>query len=313
MITILGPTAGGKTSVAANLAYRINGEVISADSRQVYRGMDIGTGKDICDYTVNETCVPYHLIDIVDAGYKYSVFEFQRDFLKSYHDIRERGCIPVLCGGTGLYIEAVVNGYNLLSVPPNEDLRKNLEQKNDDELVDLLTSLKKLHNKTDIDSRKRIIRAIEIELYLKDHVLNTEDYPQIYNIYFGIKYDRETRRQRITQRLHERLKNGLIEEVEGLLQNGITPDDLFFYGLEYKYLTLYITGQINYSKMVEYLNIAIHQFAKRQMTWFRGMERKGATIHWIDGHLAMEEKIEMILQVMYETENGKPKRQLSRT
>lgn len=298
MITILGATAGGKTSVAANLAYSINGEVISADSRQVYRGMDIGTGKDIADYTVNGTEIPYHLIDIVDAGYKYSVFEYQKDFLKAYNDIKKRGKFPVLCGGTGMYIEAVVNGYELVPVPPNPDLRTELGQKSDEELINLLVSLRTLHNRTDIDSKKRLIRAIEIELYIKEHKIETPEYPVIRNIYFGINYDREIRRQRITQRLKQRLAEGMVEEVEKLMAKGISADDLIFYGLEYKYLTLYITGQLTYDEMFSQLNVAIHQFAKRQMTWFRGMERKGAVINWIDGLLPMEKKIESILSFL---------------
>lgn len=298
MITILGATASGKTSVAAHLACRVNGEIISADSRQVYRGMDIGTGKDIDDYVVNGKAIPYHLIDIVDAGYKYNVFEFQRDFLKSYQAIKGRGNTPILCGGTGLYIEAVVKGYNLLPVPPNDALRSDLEGKTDGELIDLLSSLKTLHNKTDLDTRKRIIRAIEIELYLKEHALSAEAYPCIQNTYFGIEYDRETRRKRITQRLYSRLNNGMVEEVEGLLKSGISADDLIFYGLEYKYLTLYVIGQLKYDEMVEQLNVAIHQFAKRQMTWFRGMERKGTVIHWIDGNLPIEEKIDIIIKTV---------------
>ena len=298
MITILGATAGGKTSVAANLAYSINGEVISADSRQVYRGMDIGTGKDIADYTVNGTEIPYHLIDIVDAGYKYSVFEYQKDFLKAYNDIKKRGKFPVLCGGTGMYIEAVVNGYELVPVPPNPDLRTELGQKSDEELINLLVSLRTLHNRTDIDSKKRLIRAIEIELYIKEHKIETPEYPVIRNIYFGINYDREIRRQRITQRLKQRLAEGMVEEVEKLMAKGISADDLIFYGLEYKYLTLYITGQLTYDEMFSQLNVAIHQFAKRQMTWFRGMERQGAVINWIDGLLPMEKKIESILSFL---------------
>lgn len=303
MITILGPTAVGKTAVAAKLARRINGEVISADSRQVYRGMDIGTGKDIDDYVVDSTPVPYHLIDIVDAGYKYSVFEFQRDFLKAYQNIRERGGMPILCGGTGLYIEAVVKGYNLLPVPPNDELRADLERKSTDELIDLLASLKKLHNKSDIDTRKRLIRAIEIELHLKDNALEAHNYPCIHNVYFGIDYDRNARRQRITQRLYQRLESGMVEEVEALLKSGLTADDLIFYGLEYKYITLYLTGQLAYNDMVSQLNIAIHQFAKRQMTWFRGMERKGSVINWIDGFLPIDEKIDAILHTLKQYKN----------
>jgi len=282
IITIIGATAGGKTAVATNLAYNIGAEIISADSRQVYRGMNIGTGKDLSEYVVNGKQIPYHLIDIVDAGYKYNVFEYQKDFLKTYNALK--GNPIILCGGSGMYVDAVINGYNLLPVPPNDELRAQLEQKSQKELVEMLSSMKYTHNKTDLDSKKRTIRAIEIELYTKENNIESFEYPHIRNIYFEIRFDRDTRRQRITERLINRLNNGMIEEVETLINNGLTLDDLLFYGLEYKYIGLYLHNKINYDEMVQQLNIAIHQFAKRQMTWFRGMERKGAVINAIDGN-----------------------------
>jgi tRNA dimethylallyltransferase len=294
MITIIGATASGKTALAANLAYETGAEIISADSRQVYRGMDIGTGKDLSEYLVNGMAVPYHLIDVVDAGYRYNVFEYQRDFLKVYESLEAKKKNIVLCGGSGMYIEAVINGYNLLPVPPNEELRQELEQKSHEELIKVLSSFKRLHNTTDIDSKKRTIRAIEIEYYLKNNNIDRREYPAINNIYFELHFDRETRRKRITCRLLDRLKNGMIEEVEGLLKQGLTLDDMLFYGLEYKYVSLYLCARLTYNEMVEKLNVAIHQFAKRQMTWFRGMERKGAVIHVIDGQKPMREKLKEI-------------------
>lgn len=298
LVAIVGATAVGKTAVAANLALRVDGEIISADSRQVYRGMSIGTGKDIADYTVDGKQVPYHLIDIVPAGYKYSVFEYQRDFNLAYNDIRNRGKQPILCGGTGLYIDAATKGYRLEEVPPDEELRRQLEQKSDAELAAMLLSLRAAHNSTDFDSRKRTIRAIEIAQYYQSHPRQTVAYPPISTCYVGIMLNVEQRRRRITQRLHQRLQEGMVEEVKGLLDSGISPDDLIYYGLEYKYITLYLIGQLGYNEMVEKLNVAIHQLAKRQMTWFRGMERKGTTIHWMDGMLAMEQKVEQILRLI---------------
>ncbi|MDR1594984.1 MAG: tRNA (adenosine(37)-N6)-dimethylallyltransferase MiaA [Prevotellaceae bacterium] len=297
IITVTGATASGKTALAVNLANEIDAEIISADSRQVYRGMDIGTGKDLSEYVIDGVTVPYHLIDIVDAGYRYSVFEYQHDFLKAYKMIKERGKNIVLCGGSGMYIEAVINGYDLLPVPPNEELRQNLELKSHEELIKILSSLKRLHNKTDINAKKRTIRAIEIEYYLKNNNIDRREYPAINNIYFELHFDRETRRKRITCRLLDRLKNGMIEEVEGLMKQGLTLDDMLFYGLEYKYISLYLCNKLTYDDMVEKLNIAIHQFAKRQMTWFRGMERKGAVIHVIDGQKSMQEKLEEIKKI----------------
>ena len=282
LICVLGPTASGKTKYAVNLALQIGGEIISADSRQVYRGMDIGTGKDLADYEVNGIRVPYHLIDIVEAGEKYNLFRYQKDFLRVYRDIRERGKIPILCGGSGLYIEAVTKGYSFAEVPENIELRKDLEQMSMEELVRKLESMKSLHNKTDIDTKKRVIRAIEIEIYQQDNpeMRILEGFP-IVTRFIGMMISREERVRRIDQRLEERLRNGMIEEVKTLLDKGIAPDDLIYYGLEYKYVTLYLTGYLEYVEMVEKLKVAIHQFAKRQMTWFRGMERRGVKIEWV--------------------------------
>lgn len=294
LITITGPTAGGKTKVASHLAKQINGEIISADSRQVYRGMDIGTGKDLSDYMVDGEQIPFHLIDIVDAGYEYNVFEFQRDFINAFMTIKSKGRFPILCGGTGLYIEAVLKGYKLINVPVNEPLRENLSGKNLEELAELLKTYKTLHNTSDVDTVKRAIRGIEIEeYYLQNKEIDTS-YPDINSLIVGIVFDRETRRKRITERLKARLQEGMIDEVNRLLSEGLTPESLIYYGLEYKFLTQYVTGQINYETMFTGLETAIHQFAKRQMTWFRHMEKKGFIIHWIDGFLPMEEKLQKI-------------------
>lgn len=298
LITITGPTAGGKTSVAAHLAKRIDGEIISADSRQVYRDMDLGTGKDLSDYIVDTIQIPYHLIDIVDAGYEYNVFEYQRDFVKAFTDITSRGKFPIVCGGSGLYIEAVLKGYKLINVPVNETLREELSGKNLEELTDLLKKYKSLHNTTDVDTIKRAVRAIEIEEYYLQHNSDERAYPEINSLVVGIVYDRDTRRQRITERLKARLNEGMIDEVKQLLSQGVSPESLIYYGLEYKYLTQFVTGQIGYDEMFRSLEIAIHQFAKRQMTWFRHMEKNGFTIHWIDGFLPMEEKLVQIEKLM---------------
>ena len=298
LLTILGTTAVGKTRIAVVVANKINGEIISGDSRQVYKNMNIGTGKDIDDYTINSIQIPYHLIDIVEAGYKYNVFEYQRDFHKAYKDICERNKQPVLCGGSGMYIEAVVNGYEMPEVPANKLLRAELETKPEKELVELLASQKQLHNKTDYDTRKRLIRAIEIEIFRKENYIKTQKFENIDNTYFGIAVDTETRRNRITQRLNDRLNNGMIDEVNALLQY-ISANDLIYYGLEYKYITLYLTGNLTYDEMYRQLNTAIHQFAKRQMTWLRGMERRGAKIHWIDGLLSTSEKAEQIQEIFF--------------
>ncbi|MFW5645219.1 MAG: tRNA (adenosine(37)-N6)-dimethylallyltransferase MiaA [Bacteroidota bacterium] len=298
LICILGHTAGGKTAFAAHLAHKLDGEIISADSRQVYRHMNIGTGKDLEDYIVAGRTIPCHLIDIADPGYEYNVFEYQKDFLQVFHAIRNRGKIPVLCGGTGLYIEAVLKAYKLINVPHDTELRERLKTKDHDELVERLKSFKTLHNVTDTENRKRLIRAIEIEeYYVKNPDLHT-DYPEINSTILGIKFDRESRRKRITERLLKRLTEGMIEEVEGLLEKGLPEEKLLYYGLEYKFISLYIKGRLSYNEMVSKLNTAIHQFAKRQMTWFRGMERRGFNIHWIDGHLPLEEKIKRGLEVI---------------
>ena len=298
MITILGPTASGKTPVAARLAAEIGGEIISADSRQVYRRMDIGTGKDLGDYG----SVPYHLIDICEPGTKYNLFQYQQDFYDVYQDILSRGAVPILCGGTGLYIEAVLKGYKLSPVPQNQPLRDSLEGKSLEELTQMLTELKarngsNMHNTTDVDSCQRAIRAIEIETYNLEHPTPCRELPPVDSVIIGISIDRELRREKITRRLKARLEEGMVDEVQALLDEGIAPDDLIYYGLEYKFVTEYLTGQCSYDEMFQRLEIAIHQFAKRQMTWFRGMERRGFHINWIDATLPMEEKVQQIIQI----------------
>lgn len=299
LITILGPTATGKTGVAAHLAARLNGEVISADSRQIYRGMDLGTGKDYADYFVEGIEIPSHLIDIEEAGVHYNVYRFQTDFIKVFGEIRSRNKFPVLCGGSGLYIEAVLKNYRLTEVPPNKELRKELEGKTLDELTEILTKLKpKLHNQTDVETDRRAVRAIEIEKYYAENPQFDSSFPEINSLNIGIDFDRELRRQRITTRLKQRLEEGMLDEVQKLLDSGLTPEQLIYYGLEYKYLTLHLTGELSYDEMFRQLEIAIHQFAKRQMTWFRGMEKRGTKIHWISGHLLMEEKIREIIKLL---------------
>ena len=323
MITILGPTASGKTPLAAALAVAlppVNGEcgaeIISADSRQVYRRMDIGTGKDLADYTVHGSgsmvqgssltinqeplTIPYHLIDICEPGTKYNLFQYQQDFFDAYQDIIGRGKTPILCGGTGLYIEAVLKGYQLSPVPQNPELRARLEGKTLDELTEMLVELKAkngsvMHNKTDVDSCQRAIRAIEIEEYNLHTPTPKRELPPIDSLIVGVNIDREARREKITRRLKARLEEGMIEEVRGLLAEGIPAEDLIYYGLEYKFVTEYLVGKMTYDEMFQRLEIAIHQFAKRQMTWFRGMERRGFTIHWIDALQPMEEKVRQIL------------------
>ena len=298
MITILGPTASGKTPVAAQLAAEIGGEIISADSRQVYRRMDIGTGKDLADYGE----VPYHLIDICEPGTKYNLFQYQQDFFDVYQDIQSRGAVPILCGGTGLYIEAVLKGYKLSPVPQNPELRNSLEGKTLEELTKMLVELKaqngsNMHNKTDVDSCQRAVRAIEIETYNLEHPVPLRELPPVNSILIGIDIDRELRRQKITRRLKARLDEGMIDEVKRLLDEGIPADDLIYYGLEYKFVTEYLIGKCTYDEMFTRLEIAIHQFAKRQMTWFRGMERRGFKINWIDATLPMEEKVAQIIKI----------------
>lgn len=298
LIAILGPTASGKTSFAATLAYELDTEIISADSRQIYREMDLGTGKDLADYTVNGKQIPYHLIDIAEPGYKYNVFEYQRDFLNAYQSIKQKGRLPVLCGGTGLYLESVLKGYQLIPVPENPELRTRLVGKTLEELTDILSNYKTLHNSTDVDTAKRAIRAIEIEEYYATHDLSAREFPSINSLIIGVDIDRELRREKITKRLRQRLDEGMVEEVRQLLNKGIQPEDLIYYGLEYKYLTLYVTGEISFEEMFKQLEIAIHQFAKRQMTWFRGMERKGFKIHWIQASMPTDEKIELVKKLI---------------
>lgn len=316
MITILGPTASGKTSLAAALASHINGmdssmwsgdthgaEIICADSRQVYRGMDIGTGKDLEDYTVGGKLIPYHLIDICDAGTKYNLFQYQQDFYDAYQDITHRGVLPILCGGTGLYIESVLKGYHLSPVPQNPALRSSLEGKTLEELTDMLVDLKakngsNMHNRTDVDTAQRAIRAIEIETYNLEHPMPERELPAVDSLVIGVSIDRDARRDKITRRLKQRLENGMVEEIKGLLDRGIPAENLLYYGLEYKFITEYVIGKTSYEEMLKGLEIAIHQFAKRQMTWFRGMERRGFTIHWIDALQPMEQKVEQVLELM---------------
>ena len=298
LITILGPTASGKTSLAATLAARLKTEIISGDSRQVYRRMDLGTGKDLSDYVVDGYKVSYHLIDIVEPGYKYNVFEYQRDFLVAYEDIKARGLLPILCGGTGMYLESILKGYRLLPVPENKELRESLASKSLEELTDILSRYKKLHNSTDVDTVKRAIRAIEIEEYYLTQDVNARSFPEIHSLIIGVDIDRDLRRQKITNRLKKRLQEGMVDEVKVLLKEGINPDDLIYYGLEYKYLTLYAVGKLSYDEMFSQLEIAIHQFAKRQMTWFRGMERRGFQIHWIDAEAPLNENVERIIDLI---------------
>lgn len=298
LISVVGPTASGKTALAVRLAAELEGEVISADSRQIYRGMDIGTGKDLEEYSWKGRKVPYHLIDIAEAGAKYNVFEYQNDFLKVWEDCRKRGVFPVLCGGSGLYVEAVLKGYKLLAVPVDEELRASLAGLTLPELAGRLATYKKLHNTTDVDTVKRAIRAIEIEEYYSTHPYEEKDFPELRSLTVGVDVSREVRRERITARLHARLQQGMIGEVKRLLDSGIKPEDLIYYGLEYKYLTLYLTGDLGYDEMVEKLNVAIHQFAKRQMTWFRKMERDGFDIRWLDASLDLEEKVAKVKEWM---------------
>lgn len=298
MITILGPTASGKTPLAAHLAKAIGAEIISGDSRQIYRGMDLGTGKDLEDYTVDGYTVPYHLIDIADPGYKYNVFEFQRDFLVAYDDIKKRNRDVILCGGTGMYLESVLKGYKLIPVPENKELRESLSGKSLDELTVILSKYKKLHNSTDVDTVKRAIRAIEIEEYYLNENVDARPFPEIKSLIVGVDISRDLRREKISRRLKQRLDDGMVDEVRRLLDSGISPEDLIYYGLEYKFLTLYVTGVLGYEEMVSQLEIAIHQFAKRQMTWFRGMERRGFVINWINAEMSMSEKLDSILNML---------------
>ena len=298
LITIIGPTASGKTAFAAALAARLDTEIISGDSRQVYRSMDIGTGKDLADYMVDGKQIPYHLIDICNPGDKYNVFEYQHDFHKAFEEIRKKGKLPILCGGTGMYIESVLRGFKLLDVPQNPALRESLKGKSLAELEQILASYKVLHNKTDVDSAQRAIRAIEIEEFYKTEAPDKREYAPINSLIIGVDIDRDLRRKKISKRLRARLDEGMVDEVRAILATGVNPDDLIYYGLEYKFLTLYIIGQLTYNEMVSQLEIAIHQFAKRQMTWFRGMERRGLHIHWLDATLPTDEKINNVLALI---------------
>ena len=296
-ITIIGVTASGKTSLAVKLAYETGGEIISADSRQIYRRMDLGTGKDISEYTYNGIEIPYHLIDICEPGYKYNLYQYKHDFTMALNNIQSRGKMPVICGGTGLYVETVLKGYAMPEVPENRELRDSLADKTLEELTAILTQYKTLHNTTDVDSCKRAIRAIEIAEYYKTLPQpELEDKP-LDALLVAIDIDRDTRRANITKRLQERLAQGMVAEVESLLNEGISPEDLIYYGLEYKFLTEYVIGKTTYEEMVSSLEIAIHQFAKRQMTWFRGMERRGFKINWIDYNLSTSDKVSKILEL----------------
>lgn len=299
LLIVTGPTASGKTSLAVALADTLKGEIISADSRQVYKQMDLGTGKDYNDYVINGRQVKSHLINIAEPGYKYNVFEYQRDFLRTYNDLKSRNVFPVVCGGSGMYLDSIVSGYNMYEVPPDPLLRKALEKKSLSELTDILSTFKELHNSTDIDSKKRAIRAIEIEHFNISGKNKQVLFPEIKSLIVGLTFDRMKRREMISLRLKKRLKEGMVNEVKELLEGGMAPDDLIYYGLEYKYITLYVTGKLNYVEMFRQLETAIHQFAKRQMTWFRGMERKGIVINWIDGELPLEQKVRNVLDLLF--------------
>ncbi len=299
LLVITGPTASGKTSLAARVAKLLNGEIISADSRQVYRHMDLGTGKDYNDYIADGVKIPYHLIDIVDPGYKYNVFEYQHDFQRVFYEMRQRKVFPVVCGGSGMYIDSIVSGYRMYEVPPDPELRTELKEKSLGELAEILSSYRELHNITDIDTRKRAIRAIEIERYNLKAGKKQAIMPKLNSIVIGITGDRAKRRERITARLRQRLNKGMIGEVRKLLDSGLKPEGLIYYGLEYKYITLYLTGKLTMDEMFRALDTAIHQFAKRQMTWFRGMERRGVKIHWIDSELPAELKVQEVMRLLY--------------
>ena len=298
IIVITGPTATGKTRLSALVADRLGGEVISADSRQVYRGMDIGTGKDMSDYVIDGRMVPVHMVDVADAGYRYNVYEYQRDFLKVFEELSLRGCLPVVCGGSGMYVDSIVSGYRLIQVPVNSPLRALLEGRSLEELTEILSHYRNLHNQTDVDTVKRAVRAIEIADYYMNHPVDDKPFPVKNPLVTAVFFDRETRRTRISERLRARIDNGMIEEVQHLLASGINPDDLIYYGLEYKYVTLYLMNNIGYEEMFRKLEVEIHRFAKRQMTWFRGMERRGIKINWIDGRLPEEEKIDAIIKLL---------------
>jgi tRNA dimethylallyltransferase len=300
LLLVTGPTASGKTSLAVALANKVGGEIISADSRQVYRGMNIGTGKDYNDYLIDGRRLPCHLIDIADPGYKYNVFEYQRDFIKVYTSLKQRKVFPVVCGGSGMYADSIISGYKMIEVAPDSGLRSNLEKKSMEELIEILSTYKKLHNTTDIDTKKRVIRAIEIEHFNQVKAKPVNEFPKIRSLVVGILPDRESRRRSISNRLKQRLDAGMVDEVKYLMEQGVKSDILIFYGLEYKFITLYLTGKMSYDNMVRDLEIAIHQFAKRQMTWFRSMERRGVKINWLDGNLLLEEKISLVMALLSE-------------
>ncbi len=298
LLVITGPTASGKTTLAVSVANELDGEIISADSRQVYRGMDIGTGKDFDEYVIEGKKVPCHLIDIVDPGYKYNVFEYQRDFFRVFADFQKRGVFPVVCGGSGMYADSIISGYKMYEVPPDSGLRAELEKKSMAELKGILITYKNIHNITDFDTKKRLVRAIEIEHFSKNRKKTGSIFPRLNILVVGVKTDRETRRRKISERLKARLDAGMIDEVKGLIENGVRSETLIYYGLEYKFITMYLLGKMTYDEMFKGLEIAIHQFAKRQMTWFRGMERKGTVINWIDGSLPLNEKLDLVLDML---------------
>ena len=298
LLVITGPTASGKTSLAVALANKLDGEIISADSRQVYRGMDLGTGKDISEYEFDGRKIPYHLIDIVDPGYKYNVFEYQRDFFRVYADMKKRNIFPVVCGGSGMYADSIISGYKMFEVPPDSGLRAELARKTMAELKGILITYKNNHNITDFDTKKRLIRAIEIEHFSQNRKKTGSIFPRLNTLIIGVKTDRETRRRRISERLKARLDAGMIDEVKGLIENGVRSETLIYYGLEYKFITMYLLGKMTYDEMFMGLEIAIHQFAKRQMTWFRGMERKGTVINWIEGSMPLNEKMDLVLELL---------------
>ena len=300
LLVVTGPTASGKTALAATIAQRVGGEVISADSRQVYRGMNLGTGKDYDDYLVDGTRIPCHLIDIADPGYKYNVFEYQRDFNKVYSNLKKRKIFPIVCGGSGMYADSIITGYKMFEVPPDSGLRFELEKKSLEELKEILLTFKNLHNTTDTDSKKRVIRAIEIAHSTRNIGVYYSKFPKVRALLVGIMFDRDARRKRISERLKQRLENGMVDEVKNLIDKGINTETLIYYGLEYKFITLYLTGKTSYQEMARDLEIAIHQFAKRQMTWFRGMERRGIKINWIDSELSLEEKVRFVLNKLTE-------------
>jgi tRNA dimethylallyltransferase len=298
LLIITGPTASGKTSLAVAIAKKVNGEIISADSRQVYRGMNIGTGKDYDDYLIDGIRIPYHLIDIADPGYKYNVYEYQRDFIKVYHNLKERKVFPIVCGGSGMYTDSIISGYKMVEVAPDSGLRSNLEKKPMKELIEILSTYKRLHNATDIDTKKRVIRAIEIEHSTRNKSKPVSRFPKIKSLVVGIMPEREARRRNISTRLRQRLEDGMVDEVKHLIEQGVNIDILVYYGLEYKFVASYLIGKMSYDQMVEDLEIAIHQFAKRQMTWFRGMEKRGVKINWVEGSLSPDEKIDKVMGML---------------